>query len=322
LITVGAGVAVLLVIGLVAGFLWLKGDDDAGQQGGPADATAARDVAKSYLEALARGDAEAALALSDNQPATTDLLTDEVLEKQIKRAPITDIQVGDVTERSDDGTRVKVRVSARIGNQRQESDLPMVYRDGQWKLKNAFVRSQASFRGNDDMYAESLLTFFGTRVPKSGTIYVFPGPLEAGTTSKFIEVVPLRQIVLDDLDGGATLDPTFSVNDAGRKAAEEALRAFLTKCLQPGSRPERCNGIISVPGGDLESKKVALAGPIDLSRVTFDYDGRSRRMIAIGDIPDIPVIMNDLDGVPGPDTVHAIVRENIDLGVDPPVVVE
>jgi hypothetical protein len=77
-----------------------------------------------------------------------------------------------------------------------------------------------------------------------------------------------------------------------------------------------------VPGGDLESKKVALAGPIDLSRVTFDYDGRSRRMIAIGDIPDIPVIMNDLDGVPGPDTVRAIVRENIDLGVDPPVVVE
>lgn len=32
--------------------------------------------------------------------------------------------------------------------------------------------------------------------------------------------------------------------------------------------------------------------------------------------------MNDLDGVPGPDTVRAIVRENIDLGVDPPVVVE
>ncbi|MBX5488143.1 MAG: lumazine-binding domain protein, partial [Mycolicibacterium hassiacum] len=72
MITVGAGVGVLLVIGLVAGFLWLKGDDDAVRQGGPADATAARDVAKSYLEALACGDAEAALALSDNQPATTD----------------------------------------------------------------------------------------------------------------------------------------------------------------------------------------------------------------------------------------------------------
>nr|PZN12561.1 MAG: hypothetical protein DIU75_23470 [Mycolicibacterium hassiacum] len=31
MITVGTGVAVLLVIGLVAGFLWLKGDDDAGR---------------------------------------------------------------------------------------------------------------------------------------------------------------------------------------------------------------------------------------------------------------------------------------------------
>ncbi|MGE5694739.1 MAG: hypothetical protein ACM4D3_05730, partial [Candidatus Sericytochromatia bacterium] len=62
-------------------------------RGGKADTPA--DAVRGYLEALARGDAEAALSYASDQPASKEFLTDEILQKQIDKWPISDIQILD-----------------------------------------------------------------------------------------------------------------------------------------------------------------------------------------------------------------------------------
>ncbi|BCI86920.1 hypothetical protein NIIDMKKI_21260 [Mycobacterium kansasii] len=73
--TLGAGGAVLVVVAIVL-VITLAG------RGGPGGGGSAGDAVKGYLQALARGDAEAALSYGADLPATKELLTDEVLKSR------------------------------------------------------------------------------------------------------------------------------------------------------------------------------------------------------------------------------------------------
>ena len=73
------------------------------------------DAVRGYLEALSRGDATAALSFSNDQPASKDLLTDEVLKKQVAQWPITNIQILDDNSAHSYGFG-QVHVSAKFGD--------------------------------------------------------------------------------------------------------------------------------------------------------------------------------------------------------------
>src|SRR5690606_4150814 len=91
----GGGAFVLLVAVLVLAFVLNSvaksgqavADDAEQATGTPEDAVTA------YLQAVADGDAEAALGYLESTPSTTELLTDEVLMASAQQAPLTDITV-------------------------------------------------------------------------------------------------------------------------------------------------------------------------------------------------------------------------------------
>ena len=83
----------------------------------------AADTVKGYLEALARGDAESALAYSDDQPASKEFLTDDVLKKQIAKWPITNIRIlNDDSSASGIGFG-QVHVAANFGDKVSDATL-------------------------------------------------------------------------------------------------------------------------------------------------------------------------------------------------------
>lgn len=318
LVTVGAAVAVVLVaVAVVVAMVVSSG----GEESVDASRPGAGEAAKAYLEALARGDAQAALELGASRPASAELLTDEVLRKQIAEMPITDIQVLDDAEESNDGALAKVRVSARFGEQRSEGDLQMVYRDGAWKLARAFVNVSSTVWPDDDTNPGSALRVFGKKLLRSGHFYVFPGYVEVTTTTPYLQSTQPGTLGLDRLTSGFYMQFEFTMTEEGRRAAEEALLAHLTACFQPGGvRNPECSKFIgpdSLKGYDMNT--VALTGPIDLSGVTFDYLSIYRWASARGNISDIPLTARRLDGEPGEITGRLSVNEQIDLGVDPPV---
>jgi len=130
--------AVVLVVVIVA-----SSRGDGGFSGG--GASTPQDAAKGYLEALAHGDAAAALAYGQSVPGSKDLLTADVLARQLKAAPITDVKVLD--DGSPVGDDARVHVSAKFGSQVSDTKLTMRKTNGTWKLVDPAVKLDFSGSG-------------------------------------------------------------------------------------------------------------------------------------------------------------------------------
>ena len=91
IIGLSVAAAVVVVVVVVAAIVTFSGSGASGSAG---------DAVKGYLEALSRGDAAAALSYSTDQPASKDLLSDDILKKQIARWPISDVKILDDNSRA------------------------------------------------------------------------------------------------------------------------------------------------------------------------------------------------------------------------------
>ncbi|MFV8141900.1 hypothetical protein ACNQR7_30420 [Mycolicibacterium senegalense] len=233
------------------------------------------EVAKAYLEALSRGDAQAALDLSATQPASTELLTNEILKLQLEKLPITDVEVLGEERKPEDYKRTStVKVAAKYGGQRTEGQLAVVVVDNQWKLSASFVEATVEkVKGlpKDVQPVEKSLTVFGKPIPQSLHFYVFPGYLQMGSTAANFNINELPPTTFDDVSGYAALGeikPKFSMTDAGRQAAQDAIRAWIDKCYNGAPRTGECKD-----AGDYSKYYVEgtmrVRGPVDLSTVNF-----------------------------------------------------
>lgn len=266
-ITAGATVAVLTVIAVVVAFLMSKGDDGDGGSFDPSGSPT--EVAKSYMEALARGDAQAALDLSATEPATTDLLTNDILKLQQEKMPITEVEIlGEERDPGADRRTSTVKVAAKLGGERTEGKLNVVVVDNEWKMSAAFVDATTiEVRGYGDEEADETLTVFGKPLPQSRHFYVFPGYLEMGSRTPYLNINELPPTTLDDVTAlkDTTIKPKFSMTDAGLLAAQDALRGWMYKCFNPGDKPEDCGDI---PGGtwadSYDPNTIRVREPIDL----------------------------------------------------------
>ena len=331
LITVGAAVAVLAVVGvIVAVLLGSRGDHKTTTASGSAS-----DVAKAYLEALARGDAKAALDLGAAQPGSSDLLTGDVLKQQIKMLPISNIEILGETPDPRDSGKATVKVAARLGDKRTETKISVVNSDGRWKLESAFVNVgtqggrpiDTGAVGKDltlqPMSPDSTLLIFGKPIDKSGHFYAFPGALQVKSSSPYIDVNQPPPLTFDQLSGvfDAFVEFKYSMNDAGRKASEDALRAFITKCYSPGPKTGSCV-LVTDFGPDYDPTTISLTGPIDMSGLKYTYLGTDTWVMVSGTVKDMPFTVRTSDGQTRPKTTNLALANAVDISKDPAAVVQ
>lgn len=308
LITIGAGAAVLVVIIIVL-VITLAGNGNGNGGGTAADAV------KGYLEALSRGDAQSALTYSNDQPASKDFLTDDVLKKQIAKWPVSNIRI-----LNDDSTGsgigfAQVHVAANFGDKVSDITLSVKRNNKRWYLDAAAIKLQASISPVSDA-ASQTLTLFGK--PLKGDTYVFPGYMDIASSNPYLDVKS-KPMLLESLNStGAWVQGEYSLNEAGTKAVHDALGAAFAACqnstaLKP---PPPC----PLPG--LNSSRyvegTAHWGPPDLGNVQITaFDQFHLTVMFLGEA-SVPVTVQETDGRHGDGTSRLYLNGTADLSTTPP----
>jgi hypothetical protein len=206
-----------------------------------------------YLEALARGDAEAALSFAE-PPSDKTFLTDEILKKQLEKYPITNIKV--LSDVPGSNGNAEVNVVASFGDAKSDETIVLSKpAEGQgWKLDQGAVEVNL---GKDSSIQNpklaDVVTLFGKPAPKSGKAYLFPGWVDFGSSNPNIDVHRFLNKTdppsLRELAWGTASDqrPEFEVSDAGRKAIRAQLKAIVDECVksnkvEPPNCPQRAVG--------------------------------------------------------------------------------
>lgn len=309
-----ASVVVLAAAAVVAVVMWPSGDSP-------------REVATRYFNALAAGDAETALSLGAAEPASTQLLTREVLAQQLQQMPIANIRVGDEQETpatTDD--RVYVDASATFGDRESHGLIQMNRADGDWKLASAFVTANDAGHnvslGKSGRAADTL-EIFGIPVGETGSFSMFPGALAVSTSNPFLNVERGAPFLLDKtLQFGSQprpFTPVLSLNETGEKAIHEAVTKWMTACFTPGAPPAGpCDKIDPTQGGQY-LPGARLTGPVDLGQCTYQFNG-FLQVVAACNFGNTPFDAQRLDGTIEP-RIWTGFTTPVDITNDPPVVV-
>ena len=251
---------VLLALAVTGGVLLLnRGAPTAGTgpntgpstapTGGPGGSSAPlavkpSDAVKSYLEALAAGQAATALSLGDEAPADTSLLTDAVLAQSNKLAPLTDINVPDVN----DEYAYQVAASFKLGKQAVNENFSVRKSGDVWKLADTTQDIDLSFSRS----ASIPMIVNGVRA-KTTKLRLFPGTYQFTSGSPNISWGDSGLLVIQspsDYPSGVTdLRPKLSA--AGEKAFVAAVTANVDKCLKSNKvKNSGCpNNVGRVSGG-------------------------------------------------------------------------
>ncbi len=326
IITAAATVAVLTVIAVVVAFLMSKGEggEDVDPSGSPTE------VAQAYMEALSRGDAQAALDLGATEPVSTELLTDDILKMQLEKLPITDVQViGEERKPEDDKRTSAVKVAAKFGGQRTEGKLDMVVVDNQWKLTAAFVdasteRDNASTEKSNafgDARTMAALTVFGKPLPQTRHVQVFPGYFEMGSATPYLKVNEMSPTPLDKVTAVTFLkiEPKISMTDEGREAFKAKVIEWFDTCWTAGEKTGECAWVGNDLGDGDDPASASAEKPIDLSAVEAWLPRDSSVVHTDGEVKLKVTVMND-----GEQKTYWArgSAPYVDLGQQPPVAIE
>jgi hypothetical protein len=304
-ITLAVGCAVIVVVAIAFVITVASG-------GGRSDGSAG-DAVKSYLEALARGDAEAALAYSNDLPGTKEFLTDEILRKQIAQWPITNIRILKDDSLSAIGYST-VHVAANFGDKVSDANLEVKKDHGHWKLTTAAIKLTASPGASSNATAKTM-TLFGKPIGDA-TVYVFPGWTDVGSTNPYISVTA-KPLLLDQLSStGRWVDATFALSDGGRDAANAQLVAAMSNCqksnlLAPPGCPVHLN-----PAGLVDG--TAEWGPADLDQVKMDsFDPYRVQLRFFGEVK-VPIMVRTTSATTKTGTVTKFLSGTADMTTTPP----
>jgi hypothetical protein len=309
LITLGAGAAVLVVIVVVL-VITLAGGN-SGRGGG-----SAADAVKGYLAALARGDAEAALSYSDDQPASKDFLTDDVLKKQIAKWPISNIRILNDDSSAASIGMGQVHVAANFGDKVSDATLRTKRNNKRWYLESAAIKLRPT-PGSSVNGADKTLTLLGK--PLNGdTTYVFPGYVDIGSSNPYIGV-KAQPLLLDSLTSYTPwIQAEYSLNDAGAKAVNDALAAAFAACQTSTALgpPPPCPLQALDPYDYVEG--TAHWGKADLSKIKISvFDQYHLNVMFMGEVT-VPVNVQSKSGRVGDGTVTPFLSGNADISKVPP----
>lgn len=267
LVTLGAGAAVLVVIIIVLVVTLVGGDRERGGGGSAADAVTG------YLEALARGDAAAALSYSDKDPASLDFLTDDVLKKQVAKWPITNIRI--LNAGSGEAATGRVHVSATFGTTISEARMRLTRKNSRWYLDNAAIVLPQNPAPDA---SDKTLTVFGKPFGQSRQ-YVFPGWVDIASSNPYVDATanPTTQsLLLDRLTAREHyLQADFAINKNGEKAVIDATVAAFAKCQQSHAiKPPYPCSEVGLPADKYVDGTVDW-GEADLGELNSTFDHRN-----------------------------------------------
>jgi hypothetical protein len=267
-VAIGAAVAVVILV--VAGVLVFSGGGESNK-----GADTAGKAVQGYLEALARGDAGAALSFAE-APADTTFLTDEILRKQLEKYPITNIKVLSDVPGGNGGA--EVHVVANFGASKSDETITLSKpAAGQgWKLEHAAVEVNLGRDSpNVPMKPElaDAVTIFGKPAPKSGKAYLFPGWVDFGSSNPNIDIhaykdepPSLQEIWL----GLSHQRPELGVSEAGKKAIIDQIKAIIDECVKSKQvSPPNCPNQLNI--SDLVEGTAQWTAPANLDEIEPQY---------------------------------------------------
>jgi hypothetical protein len=198
-----------------------------------------------YLAALASGDAAGALQTGVAPPSTT-FLTNDILKQQQAKAKIDKVSIQGVQTHGDNA---RVAVNYTFAGKSVNDEVNLQKSNGKWVLQNTTVKLDLSKTRKD----VPGLTVFGKSVTDD-TIYVFPGPVQYGSSNPDLTVKDTSAGYFDTSPGestGSYLNTDLSA--AGRKKTLDAVAASLKTCaqsheLQPKGCPQSTYEYGFVPG--------------------------------------------------------------------------
>lgn len=233
------GAAVALVIVLIAALAIARSVGGGGETSSPGG------TVKAYFAALQAGDAEKALSYGKEAPASTELLTDEVLRKQRELAPIKDLKIVGETA----GYTGSVHLTVTIGEVAYDEQLNLEKVGDDWKLATAAVQIKPYSSYESD---KKNVTILGKPLPASGVVYAFPGALDLGSVNKNLAPQASKYSSSDNkgqasvkglsrYGSGSSLSIAFGLSDAAKTSARQQIAAKYSACAASKDRyPAGC----------------------------------------------------------------------------------
>lgn len=204
LLLVGAGVAAYLLFG--------KDDGKA----------AIDKTAQQFYQAIADGDAAAALDQLATKPSSTALLTDDVLAASKAAAPISDITT---TVESSTADEAQVTVKYRMGGKDVEQTLALQKTDGVWKVAEGTATVDLS-AGTGSLPLE----LNGTRLDATAQAVLFPGTYTLTTPTPYVTLSD-NTFEVTDLGSVKVSTVTATLTDDGVAAFQTVVRESVDACV-------------------------------------------------------------------------------------------
>jgi hypothetical protein len=221
-------------------------------------------VARTFFQALADGDAPAALAVAD-APPRGPYLTSVVLRQQLQVARFADISVLRASRLGATATvEVRYRLLFGAGARSVTDTASLVRRGSSWRMSR--VAGTVSVWAG--LPAAARLRLAGRKLPAAGSVTLFPGALPLAADP------PALQVLARTSEGAAEDQPMIRLADSRltaqarvaltpqlRSQAERAAQTLLAGCLAPASKDPLC----PVPGsarpvpGSLHGSAPAIA---------------------------------------------------------------
>jgi hypothetical protein len=203
------------------------------QGSGPQGAVRPSDAVAGYLQALAAGDAVAALSYAADPAPTGPLLTNEVLVESGERAALTEIQVPAV----DDQNATSVSATYTLGDSAVSESFDVVKVSDTWKLSRAVKDLDINFIVGGPVPVK----INGVTVDQD-SVAVLPGSYSfttglpyVGYGSKNVVLVKSPYVEAD------TYRIQSQLTNSGKKAVVSATKKSYKKCLDAHSlNPKNC----------------------------------------------------------------------------------
>jgi len=203
------------------------------QSGAPQSTPRPSDAVAAYLQALAAGDATAALSYAADPAPAGPLLTNEVLAESRDRAELKGIDVPVV----DDQNAKSVSATYTLGSTAVHESFDVVKVAGTWKLSRAVKDIDLAFIVDGPVPVK----INGVKVSEE-SVAVLPGSYEFSTGLPYVgfgskNVVLVRSPYVD----ADTYNIQSQLTGAGKKAAIRAAKKSYYQCLKANSlTPKNC----------------------------------------------------------------------------------
>jgi hypothetical protein len=280
-------------------------------------------LVKTYLEALARGDAQAALAAGQDPPGSTQFLTDDILKQQIAHWPITGIAIlSDDTSSPDAPSnslgRGLVRATARFGDQVADNFWEVKKDNGSWRLQSAGVKVSPQ----ESAAVNNTLMMFGKPFP--GEAYVFPGWIDLASSNPNLGIKFETHGVLPGMmelnsTTGTHVSIRVGLSDAGKKFVEDSVTAAFASC-QSSTRlapPPPCPVAIKNTDGSLVDG-TAHWGAADVAQLRSTFFDPDKLEVSVMGAVRIPVTAQQRGGATTDANINQYVIGKADLTATPP----